>query len=238
MADGLFTQHLDVVVQDISFGAREDLDYALHLLSAARDGAVAPTVRIYRPQPTAAFGQRDVRLPGYAAARTRCRDAGYAPLVRRSGGRAALYDRGAVVIDHVEPHGDAIVGSQQRYQDFSGVIAAALGHAGVTTGIGELPGEYCAGEHSVFGTDGLHRAKLVGIAQRVVAGAWLISAVVSIEDTASLRTLITDVYRDLELDLDPGTIGAATDFVPALTPDAFLEHLVWAYGQRTDLTVR
>ncbi|GGC84077.1 hypothetical protein GCM10011512_08590 [Tersicoccus solisilvae] len=238
MAEGLFTGHLEVVVQDTSFGARQDLDYALHLLSAARDGAVAPTMRIYRPRPTAAFGQRDVRLPGYAAAAARCQEAGYAPVVRKSGGRVAIYDEGAVVIDHVEPATDAIVGSQQRYGEFSAVIADALERAGVGAGIGELPGEYCAGEHSVYGTDGLHRAKLAGVAQRVIAGAWVISAVVSIEDTASLRRLITDVYADLDLPLDPGTIGSATDFAPAITPDAFIEHLVWAYGQRTDLTVR
>ncbi|OMH36889.1 lipoate--protein ligase family protein [Tersicoccus sp. Bi-70] len=238
MAEGLFTEHLEVVVQDTTFGAAQDLDYALRLLAAAREGAVAPTVRIYRPRPTAAFGQRDVRLSGYAAATSRCREAGYTPVVRRSGGRVAVYDEGAVIIDHVQPHPDPIVGSQDRYQEFSAVIADALERAGVRTGIGELPGEYCAGEHSVFGTDGVHRAKLVGVAQRVIAGAWLISAVVSVEDTASLRTLITDVYDDLELPLDPGTIGAATDFSPALTPDTLIEHLVWAYGRRTDLTVR
>ncbi|MEH0108944.1 lipoate--protein ligase family protein [Tersicoccus sp. MR15.9] len=238
MADGLFTEHLEVVVQDTSFGAQPDLDYALHLLAAAREGAVAPTVRIYRPRPTAAFGQRDVRLHGYVAATARCRDAGYTPTVRKSGGRVAIYDEGAVIIDHVQPHPDPIVGSQTRYQEFSAVIADALERAGVSTGIGELPGEYCPGEHSVFGTDGVHRAKLVGVAQRVIAGAWLISAVVSVRDTASLRTLITDVYGDLELPLDADTIGSASDFAPALTADSFIEHLVWAYGRRANLTVR
>ena len=59
-------------------------------------------LRVYSPDPTAAFTRRDSRSPGYDAAVALARASGFAPVVRPQGGRVAAYHRGSVVIDHVQ----------------------------------------------------------------------------------------------------------------------------------------
>ena len=60
-------------VQERTLGAVEDLDWAMDELAvfraaAAEGRALDGLIRVYVPEPTVAFGQRDARLPGFAAA--------------------------------------------------------------------------------------------------------------------------------------------------------------------------
>ena len=142
---------LTVVRQEESLGAAADLDFALGLLQKVKTGSLGPTLRLYRPVPTVAFGQRDTHLPGFEAAAAACREQGFEPLVRKAGGRAAAYHQGTLVIDHLEPDTDAIAGAKGRFSRFGELLARALRDAGVDAGVGEIPGEYCPGEFSVHG---------------------------------------------------------------------------------------
>jgi octanoyl-[GcvH]:protein N-octanoyltransferase len=226
------TRTLTVVRQESSLGAARDLEFGLELLAKARSGAIGPTLRLYRPAPTVAFGQRDTRLPGFEAAARACRDNGFEPLVRRAGGRAAAYHEGTLVVDHIEPDPDAIAGSKSRFGYFGELFADALRSAGVHGAVGEIPGEYCPGEFSVHGTDqasGL-RVKLVGTAQRVVSGGWLFSSVVVVENSAPIRKVLTDSYAALGLDWDPATAGAVNDLVPGVDVAAVEEALLATYA--------
>lgn len=206
------TVPLAVVRQHRTLGAAEDLDFALSMLAAARAGELGPTLRLYRPQPTVALGQRDARLPGFDAAAEACRQQGFAPLVRKAGGRAAAYHQGCLVVDHVEPGPDAVAGSRARFAAFGELFAAALRRVGVNAAVGEIPGEYCPGEFTVHGTtDAGRKLKLVGTAQRVVSGAWLFSSVLVVRDAEPLRRVLTGCYSALGLDWNPETAGAAED---------------------------
>ncbi len=228
-----FTQApgLSVVIQDSPLGAMADLDYALRILDAVKTGRVGAVLRIYRPQPTMAFGQRDVRLDGFEQASAASLEAGYEPLVRRAGGRAAAYHPGCLVIDHLEPHDDAVAGSRQRFDFFGQLLASALRSCGVDAAVGEIPGEYCPGEFSVHGkVASVPAIKLVGTAQRIVAGAWLFSSVIVVENSAPIRSVLTDAYAALGLDWDPRTAGAAEDLVPGLDVNAVQEAVLAAYA--------
>ena len=60
-------------VQERTLGAADDLDWAMDELAvfraaAAEGRALDDLIRVYVPEPTVAFGQRDARLPGFAAA--------------------------------------------------------------------------------------------------------------------------------------------------------------------------
>lgn len=228
---------LTVVRQETSLGAGRDLEFGLELLGRAKTGALGPTLRLYRPEPTVAFGQRDTRLAGFAAAEQACRDNGFEPLVRRAGGRAAAYHRGTLVVDHIEPDPDAIAGSKTRFGYFGGLFADALRRVGVHAGVGEIPGEYCPGEYSVHGTDAASgsQIKLVGTAQRVVAGGWLFSSVIVVEGSASIRRVLTDTYAALGLEWEPSTAGAADDLVPGLDVEAVEKALLATYAGHVDL---
>jgi len=230
---------LTVVRQEESLGAAADLDFALGLLQKVKTGALGPTLRLYRPVPTVAFGQRDTHLPGFEAAAAACREQGFEPLVRKAGGRAAAYHQGTLVIDHLEPDGDAIAGAKGRFLLFGELLARALRDAGVDAGVGEIPGEYCPGEFSVHGRNRLvpeHLIKLVGTAQRVVAGGWLFSSVIVVANSAPIRAVLEASYAALGLEWDPATAGAADDLVPGLDVDAVEAAVIAAYGRYASLS--
>ncbi|MFJ3957932.1 biotin/lipoate A/B protein ligase family protein [Arthrobacter sp. NPDC090010] len=232
------TLPLTVVHQEVSLGAAEDLDFAIELLRKAQNGRLGPTLRLYRPEPTVAFGQRDAKLPGFPAAEQACRDLGFKPLVRKAGGRAAAYHPGCLVVDHIEPRTDAIAGAKARFSHYGELLAAALRSVGVLAAVGEIPGEYCPGEFSVHGNDPVfpsHQVKLVGTAQRVVAGAWLFSSVIVVEDSAPIRHVLTGAYEALGLEWDPATAGGVQDLAPHLSVTDVMAAVVARYSIETPL---
>jgi octanoyl-[GcvH]:protein N-octanoyltransferase len=221
---------LSLVVDPLSDDPARELERGISLLRGVADGAQPPTLRLYRPSPTVAFGQRDARLPGFAEASAAATRHGFAPLVRRAGGRAAAYHRGCLVVDHIEPASDAVAGTTSRFSAFGGFFARALTGLGLDAQVGEVPGEYCPGEFSVHGRlEGVPVIKLVGTAQRVVAGAWLFSSVVVIEDSAPLRVVLTDVYAALGLPWRPPTAGAVEDLAAGTTVQDVEDALLAAY---------
>ncbi|HCN21797.1 MAG TPA: lipoate--protein ligase, partial [Arthrobacter bacterium] len=172
------------------------------------------------------------------AAAQACREHGFEPLVRKAGGRAAAYHEGTLVVDHVMPHADAIAGSKDRFSFFGELLAQALRTVGVQAAVGEIPGEYCPGEFSVYGTDpadAARRIKLIGTAQRVVSGGWLFSSVIVVENSAPIRSVLTDSYAALGLDWDPATAGAANDLVPGLTVQDVQDAVIAAYAGHASL---
>lgn len=237
---------LRVCRQRESLGAAGDLDYGLQLLEGTRRYAVDPndpeataaTLRIYRPQPTLAFGQRDSRLPGFGAAQEAAHRQGYEPLVRRAGGRAAAYDLGSLVVDHIEPDPDPIRESQARFRAFAELFAEALMSLGIQAQVGPIPGEYCYGEHSVHG---IHpeqpdrRIKLIGTAQRQIATGWLFSSSIIVEQGPSIRRVLTDAYAAMELEWDPLTAGAVTDLYPQVTVCDVENAILGTYAQYWEL---
>ena len=229
---------LTVFRQEESLGAAADLDFALELLRKVKTGGAGPLLRLYRPAPTVAFGQRDTHLPGFDAAAEACRELGFEPLVRKAGGRAAAYHGGTLVIDHVEPQRDAIAGAKGRFSFFGELLARALQSAGVDAAVGEIPGEYCPGEFSVHGQDPeipAHRIKLIGTAQRVVAGGWLFSSVIIVENSVPIRAVLEASYAALGLDWDPATAGAVNDLVPHLDVDAIERAVIDTYARYAQL---
>ena len=233
------TEGLLVYRQRESLGAEQDLDLALELLAGTRTGRTQPMLRIYRPERTVAFGQRDARLPGFDAARQACRDLGFEPLIRRAGGRAAAYHPGSLVIDHIEPDPDPLRESQARFQAFGELFTEALTRAGVCARLGPIPDEYCYGDHSVHGVHPSEqdvRIKLVGTAQRQIATGWLFSSSIVVEDGAAIRRVLSEAYSAMELEWDPLTGGAANDLVPGVTVEQVEQAVLEVYGNRWELS--
>lgn len=230
---------LTVIRQEESLGAARDLEFGIELLGKVKAGEIGPSLRLYRPAPTVAFGQRDANLPGFEAAAQACRQLGFEPLVRRAGGRAAAYHEGTLVIDHVEPHRDAIAGAKGRFAFFGELLAEALRSVGVQAAVGEIPGEYCPGEFSVHGQaadDPGHQVKLIGTAQRVVSGGWLFSSVIVVENSEPIRQVLTASYAALGLDWDPRTAGAVNDLVPHLDVSAIEAAVINTYSGYANLS--
>ncbi|MFP3397356.1 lipoate--protein ligase family protein [Brevibacterium sp. H602] len=201
-------------------GPVEELAFARVLLDSVKAGRRGATLRMYRPAPTLAFGARDRFLPGFAAAIEAARDHGFTPALRSLGGRAAAYHPGSLVIDHIEPSDSFITNTNARFTGFGQDYVEVLRGLGIDARLGEIPGEYCPGEHSV---NVAGRIKAIGTAQRVVSGAWLFSSSVVVEDPDPIRAVLTDVEAALGIDWDPSTGGSISEVHPEVTIDSVAE---------------
>lgn len=197
-------------------------------------GEAGPMVRVYRPTGAGvAFGRRDVRLPGFADAVAAVRRAGFEPCVRAPGGRAVAYTTAALVVDHVSPDPEWPSGLEGRFDEFGELWTGLLSGLGVDARVGEVPGEYCPGSHSVNARGAV---KLVGTAQRMVRGAWLFSAVLVFDGAAVLRPLLREVYASLDLPFDDASVGSLTEEAPGRTLEEVEDAVLGAYDARCGLT--
>ena len=199
--------------------------------AARREGPEA--VRIYRPGPTVAFGRAEVRRPGFATAQALARARGYVPVVRLGGGLAAVYDRGCVVAEVVRTQTGIVGGLEDRYTDLAGLLTTTLAAMGMPVAVGSLPGEYCPGRFSLHLPDG---PKVAGIAQRVVSGASLTTAVLVVDGGERLRETIGAIYAALASPVDPAVAGALTDRHPGARTDALARRLAVAARERYAIT--
>lgn len=202
------------------------------LLRQVGAGERGPVARVFRPGPTMAFGRLDALAPGYERARAAAREHGYAPLLRLGGGHAAGYDEGSLLVELIRPVRTIAEGIQERFAALTELLVETLAHLGIAARVGELPGEYCAGDHSVHAAG----VKLAGTAQRTIKGASLVTAMLIVEHGDRLRAALTDVYAALEIDWRPATAAAAADVVRSLTAADAERTLIAALAVRERLT--
>lgn len=212
------------------------LDVALThaLLRAVAAGRRPATLRVFRPGPTVAFGKLDRLLPGIGAAWAAARRLGYTPLVRLAGGQAAVYDRRSLVVEHVTPEADATAGLTARFEDQAARLQTALAAHGLDVRVGELPGEYCPGGHSLNVGGAI---KIAGIAQRTIRGAALTTAVLIVEGGDDLRAAVGAIYAALGRTADPAVAGALDDVLPGVTAAAVAPAVEAAYAPGAVTTV-
>lgn len=212
-----------------SFPHDPALDMALSaaLVRAVADGRHPPAVRLYRPGPTVAFSRRDSLEPGFARACAAARARAFEPVVRSAGGRAAAYDGNSLILERALPTAAIAEGIHDRFDATGDRLVEALRDLGLDARMGQLSGEYCPGEHSI-NLGGAR--KIGGLAQRVVRGAALVSAVVVVGSGPAIRAVIADVYAALGLEHDPAVTGAIEDAAPGLTVDAVADRLALAFA--------
>lgn len=189
-------------------------------------------VRIWRPEPTAAFSRRDSRRPGFTRATEVVRELGFMPVIRPQGGQLAAYHRGSVAIDHVVRTAKPIEGLKDRFERFARLHADVLSVFGLDVRIGELPGEYCPGEYSI-NVGGA--AKVVGSAQRITRDGWLFSTIVQVTGSASIRGVLIAAYDEIGYELNSSTIGSIEDYRPDISTDAVEQALIDVYASGADV---
>jgi octanoyl-[GcvH]:protein N-octanoyltransferase len=171
-------------------------------------GELPATIRLHRPAREAAFGRQDVASPGYQAAVRAAEAAGFAPIERLAGGRAALFHEGTLAIARAYPDPEPPRRTYARFEEMAAVVTAALARLGVDARVGEVPGEYCPGAYSV---NARGASKLVGIGQRMSRGGAHVGAVIVVSGSQLLREALVPIYEALDLDWDPATAGSVSD---------------------------
>jgi len=199
------------------------------LLEAVAAGAMPETLRLYRPDDVLAFSGIDAASPGFAAAVAAARAAGFAPALRLAGGRAAVFHSETLAFAWAMPAAELRGGIQERFDALAEIVAAALRGLGVDARIGEVPGEYCPGEHSV---NARGRVKLMGVGQRVVRGGAHVGGVIVVRGSARVRAVLEPVYAALGLPFDPETAGAVEDEIGPVALEQVAEALLAELRER------
>jgi len=212
----------EIRIVEQALPGRPFLDAAVSraLLQGVAEGRLPETLRLYRPDPILAFSVLDRTRPGFARAVEAARTGGFAPVLRLAGGRAAVFHRETLAFAWSRPAPDLRRGVRERFDEMAGILVAAFRALGADARIGPVPGEYCPGDHSV---NARGRTKLAGVGQRVVRGAAHVGGVIVVRDSKRVRDALVPVYRELELDFDPGTAGSLADEVGELDLDLVVE---------------
>ncbi len=220
-----------------SFPADGLLDTAVSaaLLRQVARGEIPPTVRLLRTGPILAFGKLDRLRPGFRRAVELAREAGYEPVERIAGGRAAVFHEGTISFSRAiraEGGSGSYPGTRRRFATMAETIAAAFGTLGIDGRVGEVAGEYCPGEFSVNSRGAV---KLGGIGQRVIVGGAHVGAVIVVRGAARINAVLEPIYDALDLTYDPATTGSiAAELgedeapVPSSEPDPLLESVLEA----------
>lgn len=196
------------------------------ILRRVAAGELPATLRLHRPARELAFAKQDRVADGFAGAVRAARDAGFEPVVRLAGGRAAVFHEGTLAIAWASPHQRTVAGTQERFARTAGIVEGSLRRLGVDARIGAVPGEYCPGAWSI---NARGAKKLAGIGQRLITGGAHAGAVVVVTGSREVRDALVPVYAALGLEWDPDTTGAIEDEVPgtglAETEEAILAEL-------------
>jgi octanoyl-[GcvH]:protein N-octanoyltransferase len=202
------------------------------VLERVAAGELDATFRLRAAEPVLAFGKQDANSPGFPRAVAAARAAGFAPVLRLAGGRAAVFHEGTLAFAHATPDERPTRGAHARFERTGEWLVAALKRLGVDARVGEVPGEYCPGAFSVNAGG---RTKLAGVGQRLIAGAAHLGGVLVVHDTAAVRDVLIPVYEALGLDWEPATTGSVEDEVPGVTVEQVADVIVTELGERYEL---
>lgn len=198
-----------------------DISIAPKLLKYAVEKSAGTLARIYRPQRTVALTSRDVSTPGFENAKIQAEKLGFKPVIRSPGGRAVAYHEESVVMDLLSHDPDPHRYMDERFKAIGKVFVDTFEKLGVDSHIGEVPREFCPGKYSVVSGN----VKLVGTAQRVTPGGWLVGASIIVRNAAPVREVLSQVYRSMEIDMDPATVASLNEFDSSISVDDVLTAL-------------
>ncbi len=202
------------------------------ILQRVAAGELPPTARLHRPGAELALSKQDAVAPGFEAAVAAGHAAGFAPVLRLAGGRAAAFHEGTLALSHASPAKTPARTTHERFERAAAQLTSALRALGVDARAGEVPREYCPGAWSV---NARGVTKLAGIGQRLIAGGAHVGAVIVVSDSERLRDLLATVYEALELDLDPDTVGSVEDEIGSIALEDVEEAILGAMSEEFDL---
>lgn len=217
-----------------AFRERAALDTAVSraLLRRVARGCEPETLRVYTPADVVAFGPQDTRATGYAAACAAARAHGFEAIERLAGGRAAVFHSGTIAFSWTmtdgTPRGDVMA----RFDEAADIMMRALRRLGVDARVGEVPGEYCPGQHSV---NARGERKLMGVGQRLIRGGAHVGGVVVVSGGRRIRDVLAPVYDALGVPWKPETVGSVEDELGGAEYETVAEAILDEFAGRYEL---
>jgi octanoyl-[GcvH]:protein N-octanoyltransferase len=217
---------------DLPAPAARSTAVARAVLVRVAGGELPPTFRIHRPGRILAFSKQDAASAGFADAARAARTAGFEPVVRLAGGRAAVYHEETLAISWAVPDRRPAARTEARFRELAELLRDSLRDLGVDARVGEIPGEYCPGAWSV---NARGATKLVGTGQRLIAGAAHRGAVIVVGKSGLVRDALVPAYEALGLEWDPATAGSVQDEVGPVSTTGVADAILARLGERYEL---
>jgi octanoyl-[GcvH]:protein N-octanoyltransferase len=198
-------------------------------------GELPETRRVTRPGSMVAFAKQDASAPGYRAAVSAARAAGFEAVLRLAGGRAAVFHYETIALAHAVPDPEPRNGIHARFEWTAALIARALRRLGADARVGEVAGEYCPGGYSV---NARGKVKLAGIGQRIIRGGSHMGGVIVVGAAGRVRDALVPVYHALGLAWEPATAGSVAEEVDGTRPPSWpsaRDALLAEYAREYDL---
>jgi octanoyl-[GcvH]:protein N-octanoyltransferase len=226
------TERLAVSRQPFAGSPARSTAVARAVLIRVANGELPPTLRLHQPGRILAFSKQDAASPGFGDAVRAARSAGFEPVVRLAGGRAAVYHERTLALSWAVPDRRPAARTEARFQELAGLLRDAVGDLGVDARVGEVPGEYCPGAWSV---NARGATKLAGTGQRLIAGGAHRGAVIVAGDSALVREALLPTYAALGLEWDPATAGCVEDEVGKATTEDVAGAILARLAERYEL---
>lgn len=195
-------------------------------------GDLGPTFRLHRPGRILAFSKQDAASEGFDDAVRVARAAGFEPVIRLAGGRAAVYHEETLALSWAVADRRPSARTEARFRELAELLRDALSALDVDARVGEIPGEYCPGAWSV---NARGETKLAGTGQRLIAGGAHRGAVIVVGRSELVREALVPTYEALGLEWDPATAGSIDDEVPSLSVAQVEEAIVSRLAERYEL---
>jgi octanoyl-[GcvH]:protein N-octanoyltransferase len=143
-----------------------------------------------------------------------------------------VFHERTIAFAHAVPDGDPRAGIHRRFEAVAELMARAFRRLGVDARVGEVPGEYCPGGYSVSAGG---RSKVMGVGQRLIAGAAHLGGVVVVDEGRRVRDVLVPVYEALGLDWDPATAGSLAAAAPGVAWDDAADAILAEYSELHEL---
>ena len=199
-----------------------DISIAPRLLKYTVANSAGAFARIYRPKRTLALSNLDRAHRNFPQILALAQETGFSPVVRSPGGRAVAYHEESVIFDLVCSEKNPRESVSKRFSAIGEIFVQVLGELGIDSKVGQIPMEYCPGKYSVT-TDS---AKLVGTAQRIVRGGWLLSSSIIVRNCLPIRELLSRVYGLMEFQMNPATIEALNETDSHIKTERFIDEFI------------
>jgi octanoyl-[GcvH]:protein N-octanoyltransferase len=227
------TKALQVSREAFPAPAARSTAVARAVLVRVAEGDLPPTFRLHRPGRILAFSKQDAASEGFGDAVRAARAAGFEPVIRLAGGRAAVYHEDTLALSWAVADRRPSARTEARFRELAELLRDALGELGVNARVGEIPGEYCPGAWSV---NARGKTKLAGTGQRLIAGAAHRGAVIVVGGTKLVREVLVPTYEALGLDWDPATAGSVEDEVAGVSVAQVEEAIIARLAERYELS--
>ena len=198
------------------------------ILDESSSNMFPETLRFFQPRNLVAFSVRDSKNIAFENAVNTVYQNSFDPVLRLSGGKAALFHSGTVGFAWTIPDDNPKANVCERFEEISLCVKETLISIGVDAYIGEINGEYCPGKYSV---NARRKSKIMCVGQRLAQYANHVGGVINVTDSNFTQKILTKIYKGLDYEWIPTTVGSIENEIGKITNSEMISALIKKFSE-------